>query len=145
MPVAPAYFDTSVLVKNYVRETGSVRARTLLRRHRFVSSAVAPLEALSAFCRRRAARELAERDFAAIVARIASDRRYWELVEVNSQILDRAEELVQRTSVRTLDAIHLASLVTVRAVSGAAVPLVTSDAQQREAARELALEVVWIG
>lgn len=145
MPAPPAYFDTSVLVKNYVQEPGSARARALLGRHRFVSSAIAPLEALSAFCRRRAARELSERDFAAILGRLARDRSYWELVEVSAQILDRAEELLQRTSLRTLDAVHLASVMTVRAVSGISLPLVTSDTQQREVARQLALDVVWIG
>jgi predicted nucleic acid-binding protein len=145
MPAPPAYFDTSVLVKNYVREAGSVRARAVLRRHRFVSSAIAPLEALSAFCRRRAARDLSERDFAAILARLARDRSYWELIEVSAQILERAEELIQRTSLRTLDAVHLASVMTARAVSGTGLPLVTGDAQQREAARQLALDVVWIG
>ncbi|MBI2469001.1 MAG: type II toxin-antitoxin system VapC family toxin [Candidatus Rokubacteria bacterium] len=145
MPAPPAYFDTSVLVKNYVRETGSVRARAVLRRHRFVSSAIAPLEALSAFCRRRAARELSERDFAAILARLARDRSYWELIEVSAQILERAEELIQRTSLRTLDAVHLASVMTARAVSGTGLPLVTGDPQQRDVARRLALDVVWIG
>ena len=48
-----AYFDTSVLVKRYVREDGSMYARALMRRHRVVSSAVAPLELLSALTRRR--------------------------------------------------------------------------------------------
>lgn len=145
MPAPPAYFDTSVLVKNYVREAGSVRARAVLRRHRFVSSAIAPLEALSAFCRRRAARELSERDFAAILARLARDRSCWELIEVSAQILERAEELIQRTSLRTLDAVHLASVMTARAVSGTGLPLVTGDPQQRDVARRLALDVVWIG
>jgi hypothetical protein len=35
-----AYFDTSVLVKRYVREAGSKRARELLRQYRFLSSTI---------------------------------------------------------------------------------------------------------
>ncbi len=44
-----SYFDTSVLVKRYVDEDGSTRARAGLRRYRVVTSSIAPLEALSAF------------------------------------------------------------------------------------------------
>lgn len=38
-PKTFAYFDTSVIVKNYIREAGSNRARQLLRTHRVVTSA----------------------------------------------------------------------------------------------------------
>ncbi|MGH7387624.1 MAG: type II toxin-antitoxin system VapC family toxin, partial [Candidatus Methylomirabilales bacterium] len=57
-----AYFDTSVLVKRYVREPGSRRARVLLRRYRFLSSAIAPLEVISALVRRQSAGELTKRN-----------------------------------------------------------------------------------
>ena len=52
--IAPhwAYFDPSVLVKRYVKEAGSSATRRLLQRFRFLSSAVAPVEALSALSRR---------------------------------------------------------------------------------------------
>jgi predicted nucleic acid-binding protein len=40
MRPAWAYFDTSVLLKRYVREDTSAQARALLRRHRFLSSAI---------------------------------------------------------------------------------------------------------
>lgn len=39
-----AYFDTSVLVKRYVKEEASAVARRLLQRYRFLSSAIAPVE-----------------------------------------------------------------------------------------------------
>ena len=87
MPAPWAYFDTSVLVKRYVREQGSPRARFLLRRHRFLSSAVAPVEVVSALCRRRAAGELTQQNFAAILTRIREDRSYWQLVEVSPLVL----------------------------------------------------------
>lgn len=145
MPAPWAYFDTSVLVKRYVREPGSSRARALLRRHRFLSSAITPIEILSALCRRRAAGDLPERDFAAILSRMRQDRAYWEMVEVSPAVLSRAEELVQRTALRTLDALHVASALVFRETSGFGVPLITGDILQRDAATELALEVVWVG
>ena len=104
-----AYVDTSVLVKRYVREPGSSRARVLLRRHRVLSSAIAPVEALSALARRRAAGNQAARDFVAIDNRMHKDRAHWTLVEVSPLVLNRAEEFIMGPGVRTLDAIHLAS------------------------------------
>jgi predicted nucleic acid-binding protein len=139
-----AYFDTSVLVKRYLREAGSLRARALLRQYRILSSAIAPVEALSALARRRAMGDLTDRDFVAVVARMKADRAHWELLEVRVPVLDGAEELVQQGALRTLDAIHVASALAVRSVLGGRVPFVTADARQRDAARTQRLEVVWL-
>lgn len=140
-----AYFDTSVLVKRYVRESGSPRARSLLRRHRFLSSAIAPLEMMFALCRRRAAGELGPADLAAIATRLREDRAYRELVEVGPLVLSRAEQLVGAGGLRTVDALHVASAVTFQAASGVGLPFITGDARQRDAARQAGLAVVWVG
>lgn len=71
-----AYFDTSVLVKRSVREEGSTAARRLLRRYRFLSSAIAPVEVLSALSRRRMSGDRHPRDFLAIRSRLHKDRSY---------------------------------------------------------------------
>lgn len=139
-----AYFDTSVLVKRYVEERGSTATRKLLQRYRFLSSAVAPVEALSALSRRRTDGELTQRDFLAIKSRLHKDRAYWELVEVGPIVLSQAEELVQRAGLRTLDALHVASALTFQAASGLTIPFVTADARQRDAAESLALNLIWI-
>lgn len=139
-----AYFDTSVLVKRYIKEEGSTTARRLLQRYRFLSSVVAPIEVLSALSRRRTAGELTQRDFLAIRSRLHKDRAYWELVEVGALVLSHAEELVQKTGLRTLDALHVASALTFQSASGLAIPFVTADVRQREAAERLALTLIWV-
>jgi len=139
-----AYFDTSVLVKRYLREDGSPQARSLLRRYRFLSSAIAPIEAMSAMCRRRASGELDADDFVAIRSRMRNDRAYWELVEVSPLVLSRAEDLIQQTDLRTLDALHVASALTFKAASGINLAFVTGDGQQRDAAKESGLDVIWV-
>lgn len=139
-----AYFDTSVLVKRYVKARGSTATRKLLQRYRFLSSAVAPVEVLSALSRRRTAGELTQRDFLAIKSRLHKDRAYWELVEVGPIVLSQAEELVQRAGLRTLDALHVASALTFQAASGLTIPFVTADVRQRDAAESLALNLIWI-
>jgi predicted nucleic acid-binding protein len=139
-----AYFDTSVLLERYVREEGSSRARAVLRRHRLLTSALSPLEALSALARRQAAGELRPSDFSMIRVRIRADRPYWHLIEVSALVLDRAEAVMAGSAVRTLDAIHVASALTFQSASGIRVPFVTGDARQQDAAGAESLEVVWV-
>lgn len=145
MPEGWAYFDTSVLVKRYVSEIGSVRAQSLLKRYRVLSSAVAPIELMSALRRRAASGELAAVDFARIQSKLKKDRLAWELVEATPGVLNQAEQLVMQTSLKTLDAIHVATALVFQSVSGMRVPFITGDARQREAAEHLELNVLWVG
>ena len=140
-----AYFDTSVLVKNYVQEAGSARARDLLRSHLFLSSSIAPVELMSALMRRRSRRELEAQDLPRIFARVREDRSHWNLVDVGPTVLSQGEELIQKNPMRALDAIHVASLLTFQATSGIRIPFITSDSRQRDAAEQMNLDVVWIG
>jgi predicted nucleic acid-binding protein len=139
-----AYFDTSVVVKRYVREQSSTVAQRLLRRYRCLSATILPVEVMSALHRRRAAGDLAPADFAAIVSRVGEDRRRWELVPITGAVLALAEDLVGRHALRTLDAIHVAAALTFRNVSGLRVPFVTADTRQRDAADPAGLSVVWV-
>jgi len=144
MTRALAYFDTSVLVKRYVDEPGAALARALLRRYEFLSSTLAPVEALSALVRRRRNGEMTAKDFAAITERLRKDRAMWELVGIGTELLEQAEEVVCSTGASTLDAIHLASARSVCVLSGQRIPFVTADARQRAAAARLDIEVVWV-
>ena len=140
-----AYFDTSVVVRRYVLEPSSTMARTFLRRYRCLSSAILPVEVVSALARRRAAGDLVTADLALIASRLAEDRRRWELVPVTGPLLALAENLIHRHLLRTLDAIHLAAALTFRDTSGLRVPFVTADARQREAAQPAGLPILWAG
>jgi predicted nucleic acid-binding protein len=136
------YFDTSVLAKRYIREEGSPKARLLLRRHRFLSSAIAPLELVSALTRRHLAGELSDKGYGAILQRLKNDREYWELIEVGPEVLGRAEELIRQTGLRTLDALHLASCLMFQSISGMSIPLITADTHQQDAARSLSVQLL---
>jgi predicted nucleic acid-binding protein len=143
--VTPAYFDTSVLVKNYVEEAGSARARRLLRKYIFLSSSIAPVELMSALVRRKSRRELDPVEMQRIVARVRDDRDSWKLIDVGVSVLPRAEELVQNTQLRALDAIHIACLVSFQDSSGSQIPFVTGDSRQHNAAEGLGFNVIWVG
>jgi predicted nucleic acid-binding protein len=145
MPGSWAYFDTSVLVKRYVQEEGSSHARRLLRKHRILTSAIAPTEAISALSRRHTLEELTAKHFSEIFSRIKADRAYWELVEVSALVLKEAEEVILKTGLRTLDAIHLASMLTFQNASGIQLPFITGDSKQQEATAQFGLDAVWVG
>jgi uncharacterized protein len=141
---APAYFDTSALVKQYVDETGAAAARQLLRRHRIVSSRLAPLELMSALSRRRAVAEISAVQWERVVRDLQSDRAHWDLLAVTEAVLTRAEKVVQATRLRSLDALHVASAQVSSSLVGLRLPFVTADARQRDAAMQLGLDVVWV-
>ena len=146
MPPVWAYFDTSVLVKRYISETGSLQASALLRRHDLLSSSIINPELISAFSRRRRSGELSESHFNTLLGRVQNDRLQWELIEVGSVVLHGAEQLVKGVvAVRTLDAIHIASLMTFKTTAAIEIPFITADARQRDAAKQVGLDVVWVG
>ena len=141
-----AYFDTSALVKRYVKERGSAQVMSLLGKHDLLSSAISPIEVLSALSRKKREGELSEENFATTLRRIQSERVQWELVEVSEPVLNRAQEIVQGTvPPRTLDAIHIASWVTFETAAGMHIPFITGDGRQRGAAEQMKLDVVWVG
>jgi predicted nucleic acid-binding protein len=141
-----AYLDTSAAVKRYVSEPGSLRVRALLRRHDFLSSAITPVEITSALCRRKQNGDLSEENFRTVLHRVQNDRRQWELVEVGTMVLTRAEEIIQGSvPVKALDAIHIASLVTFQAAARIRIPFITGDGKQRDAAGQMGLDTVWVG
>lgn len=137
-----AYFDTSALVKRYVRERGTIEVRRLLRKYRILSSSVMPIELLSALTRRHGQKQLSEQDYTAILSRIKQDRAFWELVEVTPGVLARAEEMVLELKVRALDAIHVASAAIFQESTGRSPLFVTSDERQLEAAEQYGVEVI---
>lgn len=96
------YLDSSAIVKLVVREPETAALRRFLRRRRtLVSSALARAEVLRAVVGHgETARKTAE----SVLARL-------ELLRVNDRVL-RAAGMLPPAGLRTLDAIHLASALT---------------------------------
>jgi predicted nucleic acid-binding protein len=141
-----AYFDTSVLVKRYVSERGSAQVISLFSRHEVLCSAITPVELMSALSRKKRERELSEATVATVLRRIQSEQVQWEFVEVSEPVLGRAQELVQGSvPVRTLDAIHIASLIIFESTAGMRIPFITAEGRQGDVARRLNLQLVWLG
>ena len=139
-----AYFDTSVLVKCYVVEHGTVQALGLIGRRTVLSSALAPIELTSALRRQEAGGLLSRRQREHAVARFRTDRAHWTLLEPDSHVLARAQALTETETVRTLDALHLASALVFQAETNLHPPFITGDMQQRRVAETLGLDVIFV-
>jgi predicted nucleic acid-binding protein len=141
-----AYFDTSVIVKLYVEEPGTPEAKTLVQTHQLLSSVILPLEATSAFVRRRTAGELSVEMFATVLQHFREDIQFFEWVELTSLVRQGAESILCAHSVRTLDTIHLASAAIFKShLELPALPFITGDRRQLLGAEALGLATIFVG
>ena len=144
--MAWAYFDTSALVKRYVDEAGRREVLQLLRRHHCVTSAVLPVELRSALRRRVSEGTLDSAHVPEILRRVTTDRAYWTLVEIGSDVLAAAETPVATHPLRTLDAIHVASAQLFAArMTASELIFVSADARQTAAAAAMGMTIRHIG
>jgi predicted nucleic acid-binding protein len=129
------YVDSSAMLKRYIDEPDSDEADALLR------SDPTPLTARHTIVevRRNLARLLDDRDAAAARTAFLEDLAVFSIVELDHVTCDAAADIAEITGVRTLDALHLAAA---RRVGGSAVPFLTYDVRQAQAARGLGLLVL---
>jgi predicted nucleic acid-binding protein len=84
--------------------------------------------------------ELAEADAADRRAHLALTASHWTVLRIGPDVVERARQPFTGGPIRTLDAIHLASLLVARsAIAGLA--LLSLDARIRSAAGQLGIEV----
>jgi uncharacterized protein len=139
-----AYFDSSVLAKTYIRESGSDKGRQLVRTRLVLTSSIASVELFSAFRRNLASGLIDRRAHSTIVKRFNQHRQKFRVVELTAAVLENAERYVTDFHVRALDAMHLASAMAVRDRFPKGLPFITADARQRAVAQELGLQVMWV-
>ena len=78
------------------------------------------------------------------MVRFRADRAHWTLLEPDSHVLAKAQALTEAETVRTLDALHLASALVFQAETNLHPPFVTGDIRQRRVAETLGLEVIFV-
>lgn len=129
------YVDASALLKRYIDEPDSDACDAILRsdpalvtgRHTVVE------------VRRNLARLLEPAVLAGVRSLFARDLQAISIVELDATTCESAATIAEVTGVRTLAALHLAAA---QRVGGAALPFVTYDVRQAQAARSLGLTVL---
>ena len=127
--------DSSALLKRYIDEPDSEAAEALLRSDRSLLTARHAIVEV----RRNLARLLDETDAAAARSAFTRDIRVLSIVELDEVTCETAAAIAEMTGVRTLGALHLAAA---QRVGGPAVPFLTFDLRQAQAARSLGLTVL---
>ena len=107
------FWDSSALVKRYIRETGTLWVKDTLRRSKRSERLIAKVtgaEIAAALARKQRMREISDRNRRkALRAFLQHFRRSYTKIEVSDTVVDLAIELTQRHPLRGYDAIQLAS------------------------------------
>lgn len=139
------YIDTSTYLKLFQKENGSAEARKLVKENKLLSSAILTSESFSTFSRRRQGKEIDEKIFDRLVNRVKKDMPYIEMIRVTDDVLKKTEEVALRSTALALDAIHIASALSFRELTGIDLTFVTSDKKQKEVAKSEGLKTLFVG
>ena len=111
MPASPGYFDTSAIVKLYLKEAFSEDTAQFFTVAQFVSThELAYVETRAALAAARRASRLDDAEYTISVRNFSSDWSYgMTSVNTDDALLERAAELAEGFGLRGYDAMHLAS------------------------------------
>ena len=131
------YVDSSALLKRYIDESDSDACAALLDSDPSLLTARHTVVEV----RRNLARLLSERDAGEARAAFSADLASLSLIELDADTCEMAAAIAEITGVRTLDALHLAAA---QRAGGPAVPFLTFDLRQAQAARTLGFTVLGV-
>jgi predicted nucleic acid-binding protein len=134
------YVDTSVVLRILLHETDPVGIWG--QWNKAYSSVLWRVEALRTVDRLRLTQEISDSEVAELVRDIQITHETLAIHPVTNQVLRRASETFP-TVVGTLDAIHLATALSIREIENVDL-LLTHDSQLATAARSLGFEVMGI-
>ena len=133
------YFDSSALVKRYVREPGSDRVREWLRTGPAATSRVALAEVAAAAARRCREGDLSAASLERLLMQLERDFTRLAVVEVTDDVNRRVLRLVREHPLRGFDALHLASCQLLASGAPGAVEFVCCDRDLLRAAEACGL------
>lgn len=137
------YLDTSALVKLYVDEDGAPAVRAASAGAEVITtSALAYVEARSAFARRRYEGALTPGEYRRVARDLDDDWPRYLTIQVVETLIREAARFAENHRLRAYDAIHLASATSVRREIGGSVTFACWDGALERAARREGLEVL---
>ena len=131
------FFDSSGLAKRYIREAGSDAVESILGEASEVAiSLICPPEIISALSRLRRQAVLSSRQFEQAKSALFEDVEDMLICGVTSPVIDKTIVLLEKHTLRTIDALHLATAIKWRADL-----FVSSDRRQLHAATASGLQI----
>jgi predicted nucleic acid-binding protein len=135
------FLDTSVILRFLFAEKDKLEEWGRIEYG--VSSALLRVEALRTIDRERLRLRLSDKEVTRLIRGLNRLTDELELVDVQASVLDRASQPFP-TTIRTLDAIHLATALLWQQRDGRELTFATHDEGQGQAAQALGLEVIGI-
>jgi uncharacterized protein len=137
------YFDTSALVKRYVKEKGSDAVKSLIEQgENIATSKLAYPEILSAFGRKHRAGELARGPFQGLVDQFLADWNSVFVVELHDELLPTVKLLLAKYPLKGADTVHLSSALWLKRAVQIDLTFVASDITLLKAAQGERLKVI---
>jgi predicted nucleic acid-binding protein len=131
------FLDSSALAKRYVVEGGTEQVVNYCREaDEVVLGVICAPELISAFRRLHRERRLSSRQYRALKKDLAADLAQATIVRLTEAVLSKTVETLERTTARTLDAVHVAS-----AFEASCDLFLSADRRQCETARKMGLRV----
>jgi predicted nucleic acid-binding protein len=129
------YFDTSGLIKAFLVEVGTERVKQQLLKEEFAATAtITYAEMYSGFSRKRREGGLSTSQYHVVCREFES---YWPTclqVELTTEVLSLARDLMKQHPLRAFDAIHLASAIQLKREMGESVTMIAADERLLQAA-----------
>jgi predicted nucleic acid-binding protein len=137
------YFDSSALVKRYLKEDGTEKVNSLIASQRLIAtSKLAYPEILSTLTRKQREVEISRKDFKSVIAIFEKDWEKLFIVEFHDELLKTIKELLGKYSLKGADTLHLSSAIWLGRVTKTRVTFVASDATLLRAARSENLMII---
>jgi predicted nucleic acid-binding protein len=129
------YFDSSAFAKRFVEEAGADEVEKLcLQTTVLCLGVIAVPEIISALNRRKREQTLTGKQYAESKQRLAADINDAEVVYLNEAIIRKSISVLEKNSIQTLDALHIAC-----ALECGAKLFVSADLKQLKAAKHSGL------
>ena len=137
------YWDSSALVKRYLREDGTDVVQSLLQETEVLAtSKLTYPEILSAFMRKRRAGEMNRKTLEAVIDKFENDWDRILVIEFHNELLPASKRLIEKYPLRGADALHRASALWLEKTLKTGLTFVASDIGLLKAAHSEALKVL---
>ena len=135
-----SFFDTSALIKKYIHETGSEFVKLYLTQSPSIAvCSTTRVECSSVINRMLANGEMTAEESNYLQNQIAEDLQFYEVIPFSETLEKIAIDMVKKHRLRTLDAIQLASALSVSQIQH----FFVSDTKLKESGKAEGLSVIY--
>ena len=109
------YFDTSALVKRYIKEEGTEAVRDLFRKANIIVVAgITKVELASTLKRSLIEKRIEKPEFITVWERIQKDFVDFQAINFNEQVENKAIEIIEKYQIKAMDSIQIVSFLIVK-------------------------------